>query len=777
MADQLPWLIHQSPDRRQRLQARFLRQLWGVIMFSTIAVVMGGESGGATEQHYSGRSVTVADCIGMNKLGDPSYWMGGSSLGHVAQFSPDGTKFVVVLRKGDIRSNTNEYSMLLWNTDEVFKSLAPRVLLRMSSSSNRPAISEVAWLEDNKSLMFLGEKPGESQQLYRFNTRTHSLKRLTNHPTGIGSYSATALGDKVAYIAPKPAESIWDEKSRREGLTVSSQLIWSLIAGQKRDAEGYYAERELLFQSDDKVVGPLDAKGTIDLYHSRPLLSPDGKYILIPTRVAEIPEEWNQYSDLEIRRLIRQRLPQGSSSYLTRYILIDTSTNTSRVLLDSPLDWHQSTALWLPDSRSVVISGVYLPLAHTNDIEREERKSRTFTVEVDIQSGALSRVNQENVSLLRWDGKQNGLILETRVPAAVAHPILFRKIGGRWERVLGYVPTNEDVKVEITLDEDMTARPRIFATELSTGRRTMLLDLNPEFDHLKFANVQEIAWKGSDGHVTKGGLYYPVDYSPGERYPLVIQTHGWDSKKFWIDGPWTSAFSAQPLAGDGIAVLQVPDPGEDLEQTPEEPVRAVSAYEGAIDYLDSVGLIDRGRVGIIGFSRTGLYVRSALTHSKYHFAAASVMDTTDGGYFQYLAFFNIAPGWSEGYETLNGGLPFGKGLLAWMEHSPGFSMEKVDTPLRIVVPRSANSVLEWEWFAGLSRLAKPVEMTIMEDGEHVLQKPWERIISQQGNVDWFRFWLQGYEDQDPAKAEQYKRWEALRLQRDTARPVPASREP
>ncbi len=29
-------------------------------------------------------------------------------------------------------------------------------------------------------------------------------------------------------------------------------------------------------------------------------------------------------------------------------------------------------------------------------------------------------------------------------------------------------------------------------------------------------------------------------------------------------------------------------------------------------------------------------------------------------------------------------------------------------------------------------------------------------------VDWFRFWLQGYEDPDPAKAEQYKRWRELR---------------
>jgi hypothetical protein len=36
------------------------------------------------------------------------------------------------------------------------------------------------------------------------------------------------------------------------------------------------------------------------------------------------------------------------------------------------------------------------------------------------------------------------------------------------------------------------------------------------------------------------------------------------------------------------------------------------------------------------------------------------------------------------------------------------------------------------------------------------------MASQGLSVDWFRFWLQGYEDPDPAKVEQYKRWRELR---------------
>jgi hypothetical protein len=41
-------------------------------------------------------------------------------------------------------------------------------------------------------------------------------------------------------------------------------------------------------------------------------------------------------------------------------------------------------------------------------------------------------------------------------------------------------------------------------------------------------------------------------------------------------------------------------------------------------------------------------------------------------------------------------------------------------------------------------------------------KPRERLVAQQGLVDWFLFWLKDEEDPDPAKAEQYARWRELR---------------
>src|SRR5260370_42093456 len=116
---------------------------------------------------------------------------------------------------------------------------------------------------------------------------------------------------------------------------------------------------------------------------------------------------------------------------------------------------------------------------------------------------------------------------------------------------------------------------------------------------------------------------------------------------------------------------------------------------------------------------------------------------------------------SDDAENVNGGVPFGNGFASWVRTSSTFGFERVVTPVRLEANSPSSLSLVWEWFAGMLRLAKPVELIYMPDGTHVLVKPWNRMTSQQGNVDWFCFWLKGEEDPDPAKAEQYARWHDL----------------
>src|SRR5215468_8454438 len=85
------------------------------------------------------RPVTVADTIEMTEWADRRYAAGASSAGRVGVFSPDGKQFVVLLKKGNLATNTNEFSIVLFDAKNPAE-VRPQVLITMTSSSNREGI-------------------------------------------------------------------------------------------------------------------------------------------------------------------------------------------------------------------------------------------------------------------------------------------------------------------------------------------------------------------------------------------------------------------------------------------------------------------------------------------------------------------------------------------------------------------------------------------------------------------------------------------------------------
>src|SRR6266853_152797 len=677
------------------------------------------------------RPVTVTDGIAMTRLADAAYFAGTPSKGRVAYFSPDGRRFVVLLRKGNLKNNANEYSLLLFETSAALRSPTPEVLLTLSSSSNQDAIGNIRWQLDNETITFLGERPGEASQVYALNLRTKELKKLTSHPTSISFYDITRDGREVLYTAdPPPKNVMTSERTRREGIVIANQLLADVLAGDS--APSWWEGGDQLFlmkqgQAPDRV--PVE-----DYLHPEATflsLSPDGRYALIRTWVrGETPTSWANYdSELVHTRVTGKRRIGEFNAGLMRFLLLDTRDGSIAPLLNTPMEWYNGTAAWAQDGRSLFLT-TRLPVDVEDPVQSEERKKKVYDVQVTFPDMRIRTIR---------DLDFRGMIREERAKRGAG---------------------NTNTEIEVLLEEDSNTPPKIYVSDKKTHKKVLLVDLNPQFDELSLGKVQSIKWKATDGHEVQGGLYLPPDYTPAERFPLVIQTHGFDSSRFSMDGlnDWSTGFAARPLASAGLAVLQVGGPTtehSEVSNTPREGPFAMTEFEGAIDYLDGRGLIDRNRVGITGFSRTFFHVAYTLTHSKYRFSAAILTDGVDAGYFQYIVFGSgdIVP--------LNGGAPFGEGVSMWLKNSPSFSLDKVHTPVRLVAHGPVSVLGGWEWFSGLSLQEKPVDFIYLPDAPHLVVKPWERRTSQQGAVDWFRFWLQGYEDSDPTKTEQYTRWEKL----------------
>jgi hypothetical protein len=156
-----------------------------------------------------------------------------------------------------------------------------------------------------------------------------------------------------------------------------------------------------------------------------------------------------------------------------------------------------------------------------------------------------------------------------------------------------------------------------------------------------------------------------------------------------------------------------------------------------------------------------------LTTGSLHLKAASITDGVMETYSQYLLQVGTDRELAPESDLIIGAKPFGDGLQQWLKRSPSFNLDKITAPLLIVSGEGQWGVLNmWEPYAGLHYLHKPVDLMILNTDEHVLTNPAVRMASQGGSVDWFRFWLQDYEDPDLAKAEQYKRWRDLRKLRE-----------
>ena len=315
---------------------------------------------------------------------------------------------------------------------------------------------------------------------------------------------------------------------------------------------------------------------------------------------------------------------------------------------------------------------------------------------------------------------------------------------------------------DVYISENLNQAPVLSGKRTGAKNAVLLWDPNPQLASVALGNASLYQWRDKDGNLWSGILALPPDYNRNQRYPLVIQTHGFEPLKFFADGRYTTGSGGRALCARGIAVLQVDQPMKYFGNERDGSFQT-EGFESAIEQLDKDGVIDPHRVGIIGFSFTCFHVLYALIHRPDLFVAASITDGNNLSYLQYLLWADI-PFAQEFAEQMNGGIPFGAGLSTWARSAPGFNVDKIRTPLLISALEKDALVGEWEIYAGLRRLKKPVDMLWLrnENVPHVLVQPEQRFLSQQTAVDWFDFWLNRQEDLDNSKAALYKRWRELR---------------
>lgn len=179
----------------------------------------------------------------------------------------------------------------------------------------------------------------------------------------------------------------------------------------------------------------------------------------------------------------------------------------------------------------------------------------------------------------------------------------------------------------ITRYQSKTEPPNLFLVDLKVKSRKALTAFTDPAPQLTGVEKRLVKYNRKDGVPLSGTLYLPPGYQPGQRLPLFIWAYPLEYSDAATAGQvrgsentFTYYRNDSPLffVTQGYAVLMnatmpiVGDP-ETMNNTFVE--QAVASGRAAIDYLDSLAIIDRKRVGVGGHSYGAFMTATLLAHS------------------------------------------------------------------------------------------------------------------------------------------------------------------
>ncbi|WP_297920176.1 S9 family peptidase [Metallibacterium sp.] len=625
------------------------------------------------------------------------------------RFSPDGTRIAFLTLKPDFVHDRYATTLRVVDT----RGGAPEALVRGMRDLQMPR-----WSPDGRTLAFIAKVAKQKAEIYTIPASGGTPRCISDARNGVEQFAWSPDGKTIAFVTPdNPLVSAKDKRAHHDLFSIhdddyqithapAPSHIWLLSV---KDG----AARQLTHGPTSVLENPPPFAGSI----TAPAWSADGKWLVF-TRQIDADD-----SDTDQTTIAAVNVATGAVHAVTTH------------------HTYEYTPAFAPQGDAIAYLYPHGP-GPVSDMDVFVT-SVTGGAERDVSAD----IDRDVYSEYAWLPDARGLVAV--VNDHVGTKIFVQPLHGAAHALaLGSLnPSLVAVSAQGALAfvaDSATRAPELYLLRTLGSPPVALTSFNRAFADYAYPRSIEVTWHAPDGQLDDGILTYPNDYRAGQRYPLVVYSHGgpeaastehFDGGEI---GPLRDLFAAR-----GYLVFEPNYRGSDNLGNAHEHaiyrdpgVGPNSDVISGITMLEKQGIVDRARIAAVGHSYGGYMTTWLIAHQ--HFWRCAVV--ADG-----------AVDWTQEYELA------GDGNMAWVRASLGGSpwnpqsaalyrsgspityAGQITTPTLILSGTADITVPITESFALYHALASrhvPVRFIGIPGAHHMPQDPVHRELYYRAIYNW-----------------------------------------
>ncbi|WP_433836154.1 prolyl oligopeptidase family serine peptidase [Flavobacterium anhuiense] len=423
----------------------------------------------------------------------------------------------------------------------------------------------------------------------------------------------------------------------------------------------------------------------------------------------------------------------NSAGEVPAYGILGWTKNDSSLLLHDQFDiWEVTpdgtTAKRLTHGREKNIQFRIAKQQYENF--KTENYNGFYALEIDLDHELI---------LLAKNNEKSGYFIWNKIDAE--KPLVFNEMKN------SYLMKSSKGERYIFQQQNYENAPSIWFKKNKKSKAELIVQSNRQQKDFYWGKAEKIHYSNKNGTSLTGALFYPANYNPSKKYPLIVSIYELKSHELYqYVNPTVysdTGFNVTNYTAQGYFVLypdikyEIGNPG----------ISAVDCVLSATQCVIDKGIIQKDKIGLIGHSFGGYETNFIITQTNLFAAAVSGAGVAD------LTSWYLTMGWNTGTPEIwrfeNQQWRMGKSLFedkqAYSRNSPLEFVQNIQTPLLSWTGKQDRQV-HWyqsiEFYLALRRLQKEHILLVYPQEKHVIMNPKDQEDLSSHIKQWFDYYLQ-----------------------------------